>query len=231
MAAEDKGEIKLLSAPIQKDSKLPENTEDLIKEEPSAAKAMEGRELSAISDQLSDGNDPQSEAQAPVEEPKDEPKVKSDFKDVAPKKKSFWAKELSLGGFLFSQMMILIIGLAFLGGLFFILNPDFMASKSVYHSPVTNEPLSLYLDISNPEDELLIFDSSVVVSGKTSPNASVIISSKENDSGVSANVFGEWSKVFSLSPGLNILTISAFDEQGNSKTEKRTVYYSQEKLP
>lgn len=146
-------------------------------------------------------------------------------------KKSFWLfREISFGHFLFSQILILVVGLAFLGYVYYMLNPDFMQAKYAYNSPVTAVPLSLYLDINNPEDELLTFDSAVIVSGKTSANATLIISVNDSDLGFRANEFGEFSKVVSLNAGLNKLTISAFDDQGNTKSATRTVYYSEDKI-
>lgn len=152
-------------------------------------------------------------------------------KDSTVETKKHWLfSELTFGHFLFSQILILVVGVSFLAFIYYILNPDFMKAKYTYNLPVTTMTLSLYLDINNPEDELLTFDSAIIVSGKTSPNSTVIISTNDSDLGTSANDFGEFSKVVSLSNGLNQITINAFDDQGNTKSANRTVFYSEAKI-
>ncbi len=90
---------------------------------------------------------------------------------------------------------------------------------------------SFNLQINNPDDELLVFNRSLLVSGTTSPNAAIIVTDNDNDSGFSTDSEGNFSQVITLEGGLNLLTIDAFDSSGNTKQVKRTVYYSQEQLP
>lgn len=137
---------------------------------------------------------------------------------------------LSFSQFLLSQILILILGLAFLGGLYYILNPDSFKKIDKYGGPVTTAPISLYLEVNNPEDDSLVFDQSIIVSGKTTANATVVLSSSDFDLAMEANSFGEFSKVFPLSIGVNSIQITVFDSAGNSKSTVRNVYYSEEKI-
>lgn len=140
-------------------------------------------------------------------------------------------KVLSLKTFFFSSFTILLLGLVFLGGFYFIVNGD-QINKPILkgYLPVTTKPTSFILEITNPDDELLVFDKSQVISGKTSPRATVIISSGESNMGLQADIKGEFSKVFVLSKGLNEISIAAFNSSGNSKVVSRTIYYSEEKI-
>ena len=138
---------------------------------------------------------------------------------------------LSTKQFILSNLTILILSLIFLGGLYFVLYSDkFNDTLIKQYLPVTTKPISFNLDITNPDDELLVFDKSQVISGKTGPRTNVIISLSEQNIGLQANGNGEFSKVIVLSKGLNEITIAAFDSEGNSKTVSRTIYYSEEKL-
>ncbi len=140
-------------------------------------------------------------------------------------------KVLSLKAFILSNLIILILSLIFLAGFYYILNSDqFKASPIKSYLPVTNKPISLNLDITNPDDELLVFDKSQVISGKTAPKATVIISIANINQGMQADTNGEFSKVIVLNKGLNEITIGVFDNSGNSKTVSRTIYYSEDKL-
>lgn len=95
---------------------------------------------------------------------------------------------------------------------------------------VTTQPLSLNLDLNSPEDEILVNDKSVLVSGKTLPNASVLITDESKETATTADDKGDFSKVVTLDDGLNHLVITSFDSEGDSKTVNKTIYYSEDKL-
>lgn len=96
--------------------------------------------------------------------------------------------------------------------------------------PVTSAPVSLTLNLSNPDNDLLVFDSDLLIQGKTSPGATVIISSNEDDQVLEVNNQGEFSTTLILESGVNKLTVSSFDNSGSNKSEDRTIYYSKEKI-
>lgn len=138
---------------------------------------------------------------------------------------------LSTKQFIISHLVLLLLSLTFLGGMYYILNEsDFKANLVRDYRPVTTKHLSFNFELSNPEDELLVFEKTVLVSGKTAPRATIIITSDIDTIATSANNLGEFSKVINLSKGLNNLTIVGFDESGNSKQEIRTIFYSEEKI-
>ena len=140
-------------------------------------------------------------------------------------------KVLSTKTFIISHLALLVLSLIFLGGFYYILNADQFNNTPIKdYLPVTTKPVSFNLDITNPDDELLVFDKSLVISGKTSPRASIIISFADQNSGLQADGNGEFSKVVVLNKGANEILIAAFDSSGNTKTVSRTIYYSEEKL-
>lgn len=137
---------------------------------------------------------------------------------------------LSTKAFVISHLTLLILALLFFGGLYYILYPDKFQAAVNQYNPVTKEPVSLFLEITSPEDDILTYDGSAVISGRTGPDVTVIISGDDNDTGLQAGNDGQFSKVFPLNEGPNIIEISAIDAQGNSKTVTKSVYYSKEKL-
>ncbi len=148
-------------------------------------------------------------------------------------------KKLSFKAFLFYQAVIFTFSLIFLGGMYYLLNDgrfpccekkDLLTSRWALQGPLTKEPSSFNLEINNPDDNTVVFEGTVSVSGKTAPKATVIISSGARDIGLNADSKGEFSKVIDLSSGPNTLTITAFDSSGNSTNETRFIYYSEEKL-
>jgi hypothetical protein len=125
---------------------------------------------------------------------------------------------------------LLILALA--GFLFYKFNPLKNQSTIIpwSGSRVTEQPLSFNLDITNPDDQSLLFNSRLLVSGQTAPNAVVIINREENITEIDADKNGNFSENVTLDNGLNHITITAFNDQGNQKSVSRLVYYSQDQI-
>jgi hypothetical protein len=125
-----------------------------------------------------------------------------------------------------------VVGVWAVGG-FQYLNLN-LGPKTLSHlskdGPVTSEPVSFSLNLSSPDDNLLVFSSDLLISGQAAPGAAVIISFEGEDLVVEPSKTGEFSLTAKLDEGINQFTVSAFDNNGNSKSENRTVYYSKEKI-
>lgn len=140
-------------------------------------------------------------------------------------------KILSTKAFFISHFLILLISLLYLALFYYVLYGDQLVSNPLTkYRAVTTKPTSLMLELTNPDDELWLFEKSHVVSGRTNPKATVIISNQNQNFGLQADSSGEFSKVVDLSKGLNEIEVAVFDELGNTKTDLRTIYYSEEKL-
>ena len=123
-----------------------------------------------------------------------------------------------------------LLALAFIAVLYFLINPPTKQFYGIDGSPVTLAPVSFVLNVSSPDEHSLVFDPSLLLQGKTSAGATVIASFAKNDEIITVNSKGEFSSTVTLQPGINIMTITAFDTAGNSKLENRTVFYSKDKI-
>ena len=138
---------------------------------------------------------------------------------------------LSFKTFVFSQILILILGLGFVFGLNYFLNLNgFDNTYSLSKGPVTNQPKSLRLDLEQPDDNVLSFDSSIIVSGKTAPNTEVLISTNSDDLVLKSKPDGNFSTVVNLDEGVNKISVVVFDMRGDFRSQERTVFYSKEKI-
>lgn len=138
---------------------------------------------------------------------------------------------LSTKAFILSHLSLLVLSLILLTGIYYVLNQDaFLKSVVQEYLPVTTSPVSFNLEINSPDDDLLTFDRSIVISGQTTSRASVVISSPEFDTGLETTPNGDFSKVVSLEEGINNLTITAFNNAGDAKSVLKNIYYSKEKL-
>lgn len=138
-------------------------------------------------------------------------------------------KELSGKVFIVSIAVIFLLGLAGIGGLYFYINKDQLDSTFKY-LPVSQEPTSFSLTLSSPENNALVQDGSVIVSGKTAPFTSLIVIDGEQTTAFEAKSNGDFSKIVTLTEGAHILQINAFDKSGAQKSEIKYVYYTKDDL-
>lgn len=125
---------------------------------------------------------------------------------------------------------ILLLSLGFL--IFTYYRGHFQPSLTILTStgPVTQEPVSLTLNLASPDDNLLVFDPDILIEGKTTPGSTALLSFDDNDQVINVNNTGDFSATAKLQSGINQFIITVFDESGNTKTEERTVFYSTEKI-
>jgi len=131
--------------------------------------------------------------------------------------------------FITAFFMIILVAVT-IGGIYFYMNSKPKALNPAETSPVTSIPVSLSLEVNSPSDDNLSFDSNMLISGKTSPNSRVLISSKSQDLVIGSKDDGSFSTLIDLDEGVNNLQITAFDKNGQEKEVDKTVYYSKEKI-
>jgi hypothetical protein len=168
-----------------------------------------------------------------VKQPKQVEKLVGIFDEIS-QKISFIEREISTQTFLIAHGLILFLGLAFLFGFYLVVNDFKLFAKSpseiVNYQTITKKPTSFNLEINNPEDNFLTFENTILVSGRTLGKAKIIISTNSQDFLAESNSMGDFSKVINLDPGLNEITVNAFDVEGNQRQDSLNVYFSEEAL-
>lgn len=92
-------------------------------------------------------------------------------------------------------------------------------------TPVTN---STYLNITSPTDESLTDKKTITVSGKTTPNATIVITTNSDQEIVEPSGQGDFSTTMTLASGANLIRITVFGSDGQTTFAQRTVTYSTE---
>lgn len=137
-----------------------------------------------------------------------------------------------LPAFVFILFILLVglLGSGYLATISHILNSNPFETLTFSKGPLTSEPVSFNLNLTNPEDNSLVFNSEILIQGSTSPGATVIASFETEDLTTESSSNGNFEITAFLDEGVNHLTVTSFDDVGNSKSETRTVYYSKEKI-
>lgn len=92
-------------------------------------------------------------------------------------------------------------------------------------SSQTQMTKNLGLNITSPAAEEVVSTKSVVVTGTSSPNASITVTGSKDDVIVMADADGIFSGSVNLNEGQNDLVITAFDSNGVQTTQVVSVVY------
>jgi hypothetical protein len=99
------------------------------------------------------------------------------------------------------------------------------------NQPIVNEnpqngEEKMSLDIVSPQDNSLLDQEEIEITGKTSPLANIVILSEEGEEIIQADEQGEFKETITLSGGANEITITAIDQNGNEASKVLNLVYS-----
>ncbi len=135
---------------------------------------------------------------------------------------------------IYSILFLILISIFGLGTILFLhytFNIQYQESSEPFSKgPVTKAPKTLRLDLDQPDDDSLVFENSILVSGQTAPNKDVLIITTSKDLVIKSKSDGSFSTVLDLDKGVNKITVSVYDQKGDSRSAERIVYFSEEKI-
>jgi hypothetical protein len=133
------------------------------------------------------------------------------------------------------SFLAVIVGLIAAGGAFYLYQmtkvvPDkdnnLTLLPKVSVSPTPDKANLLTVD--SPKDEEVITKKSITISGKTRTDATVIVTSEDNDEVIKPASNGNFSVTLSIPNGTTIIYITAIFPNGEEKTITKTVTFSTE---
>lgn len=92
--------------------------------------------------------------------------------------------------------------------------------------PEEATPGELELLIEEPEDNLVVGDDAVTITGTTQPGTYIAIITEKNEYLIVPNEVGQFSQEISLVSGANTITISVYDESGNRVEKTLNIVYT-----
>jgi hypothetical protein len=95
-------------------------------------------------------------------------------------------------------------------------------------TPTPTPKPAVYISLSNPNDESVVTSKTLTVSGKTNPNATIIIYTTDGQQVIQPSSQGDFSTTLTLNDGENLLKLMAVLPGGETTTLQRTVTYSTE---
>ena len=126
-----------------------------------------------------------------------------------------------------------LIGLLVAGIAFYI----YQSSKTIHIPNPTATPSiknptkkdqNVFLNLTSPQDESVIDNKIVQVSGNTKPDATIIVLTQLDQKVITPSSQGDFSTTVNIDSGENIIEITAIAPNGEEKIIKRTVTFSTE---
>lgn len=129
------------------------------------------------------------------------------------------------------SLIAIFVGLLVAGAAFYLYQmtkqvaPD-NNSITIKSHPTPTSNSGDFLVIESPKDESIADRRTITISGKTLPNATLIISSEESDQVVKPTTTGTFSVTQTIDSGVNIISTTAVFADGTEQTLKRSVTYT-----
>lgn len=130
-------------------------------------------------------------------------------------------------------VIAIIIGLIFAGIAFYFYQytkilPQSKSNPILVKAPSPTPTSSIFLSVENPSDEKLSDKKVISVSGKTNPDAIIIILTKSDYDVFKPSSTGNFSTTINISDGVNVIRITAIAPNGEEQVVYRTISYTTE---
>lgn len=96
--------------------------------------------------------------------------------------------------------------------------------------PTPTPKPAIFLSIISPNDESVVNNKTLNISGKSVPDATIVVISKNFGEVVSPSLSGDFSTTVNLNDGSNVIEITAIAANGEQTKIIRTVTYSLEEF-
>lgn len=131
------------------------------------------------------------------------------------------------------SFIMVLIGLVVAGGAFFFYQSTNSKTSSDLKDQVNVSPTPVlasgfFLKVNSPKDESLADRKTITVSGKTTPDATVVILTISTHEVVSPSRQGDFSTNITIDDGPNYIKIQAIAPNGEIQTVERVVSYTTE---
>lgn len=136
------------------------------------------------------------------------------------------------------SIVAVLVGLLAAGGAFYLYQmtkqvPPPKAQPVTIKTTPTAKPTppdTNLLTVDSPKDEEVFDKKIITVSGKTTSDATIIVTTEDGDQVVKPTSTGDFTLTQTIGDGTNMIQVTAVYQNGEEKRVTRTVTYSQEKF-
>lgn len=131
------------------------------------------------------------------------------------------------------SFIAVVIGLVVAGGAFFIYQstkviPPYKVPTITLQKTTPTPYPGVDLTVDQPADESVVTSRTITVSGKTVPQATIVVTTGTDDEVVTPNSDGSYTVTLTIDSGENEIAVTSIDPSGNETTKLVTVTESTE---
>lgn len=128
-----------------------------------------------------------------------------------------------------------VVGLLVAGIAFFVYQttkaiPPSKIPTITISNPTPTPQANIFISLAQPADESVVDKRSLTITGKTNPDATIVLNSQTDDQVVTPSSSGNFSITTTLDDGENVFTLTAINNVGEETTKTFTVTYSTEEF-
>jgi hypothetical protein len=129
------------------------------------------------------------------------------------------------------SFIMVLIGLLVAGGIFYFYQSTKTVSPSTTTivnriTPTPTPEPKIYLSLNQPSDEQVVASKTLVISGKTNPEATLIVITGADQQVIQPTSQGDFSTTITLGDGQNLIELQSILPTGETTMIKRTITYS-----
>lgn len=109
-------------------------------------------------------------------------------------------------------------------------NSEKSQSSTALSKNEANNPEGLFLNITSPEDNSVVEEAKINLTGQTSPDAYVAIASEKEDYLIKPNELGSFSQEIPLIKGANTIKITVYLVSGEKQEKSLNIVYTTAKI-
>ncbi|MDP2649334.1 MAG: hypothetical protein Q8P10_00665 [bacterium] len=133
------------------------------------------------------------------------------------------------------SFIAIVVGIIVAGGAFYLYQttktiPSSKTKTVTLATPIPAQTSSIFLSIDNPKDESVVDSKTLIVSGKTEKDATLVVLTDSVDQVITPAANGNFSTTVTLNDGENHIEITAIAPDGNETKVDRTVTFSTEQF-
>jgi len=135
------------------------------------------------------------------------------------------------------SFVAIIVGLVVAGIAFYfyqmtktVSEPETQKITDTKNPPTPTPDKNLFFSVETPRNEEVVSKKIISVAGKTTPDATIVVSSEIEDTVVKPAKNGNFTLTQTISNGANVIQITAIFPNGEEKSIYRTVTYSTEEF-
>lgn len=121
-------------------------------------------------------------------------------------------------------LILMIISVLAIGGYLYLTKFNTANLPSLPQQPFSESP-KFFLSLESPNSNTVAVNDQALIKGKTLPNTTIVMYNETGEAALESDQNGNFQGMLQLLPGDNVLTVTAFSDNGDEKSLNINIVY------